>query len=402
MFVIDLSHTSHTRARTGIQRVCRSLLRELARRDEARPATWDPHLLQWRTLRAWEEAQLAAETPDAKRGASWPLGARLSGRLSRLLFREGTEVAPELTTGASGLLVPELFSPSTAAALPALIRATQAPAVAVFHDALALRLPEHTPAGTIARMPAYLLELSLFDGVAAVSEDSRQALLGYWAWAGLRDQPPVAAIPLGIDAPAAAPRDAAARWRMPVVLCLCTIEGRKNHLALLEACERLWQEGLHFELRLAGLARKDTAGAALERIAALQAAGRPLRLDGAISERELETAYAECSFSVYPSLAEGFGLPVLESLARGKPCICSSRGALGEVSTKGGCLALNDCSPAQLAPAIHQLLTDKCLRERLETEARARIRRSWADYSKDLSSWTRELPLREGRGQRSW
>jgi glycosyltransferase involved in cell wall biosynthesis len=402
MFVIDLSHTSHTRARTGIQRVCRSLLRELSRKEEARPATWDPHADQWRPLRRWEEVLLGSRTPDARRSASWPLPSRLRGRAWRLLSRGAPAVAPGLCEGVSGLIVPELFSPATAAALPALIGAVHAPAVALFHDALALRLPEHSPAGTVTRMPAYLLELSLLDGVAAVSEDSRQTLLDYWAWAGLRSQPPVTAIPLGVDAPASTPKDATARWRRPTLLCLCSIEGRKNHLALLEACEKLWKEGVNFELRLAGLARKDTASAALERIGALQAAGRPLLYDGPISEQALEEAYAGCLFTVYPSLAEGFGLPVLESLVRGKPCICSNKGALGEVANRGGCLGLDECSPTQLAMAIRRLLTDTPLRERLETEARTRVGRSWADHAKELTEWIRSLPLREDRGRRSW
>jgi len=398
MFVIDLSHTSHTRARTGIQRVCRSLLRELSHGDQARPVTWDPHARQWRALRNWEKSLLSSRSPDTRRGASWPLPARLRGCAWRLLAGTAPAVDPGLAGKASGLLVPELFSSATGAALPSLLQALRAPAVAVFHDALALRLPEHTPPGTVSRMPAYLLELSLFDGVAAVSEDSRQALLDYWAWAGVRRAPPVTAITLGVDAPGSVRPDPAARYRRPVVLCLCSIEGRKNHLALLDACEKLWQEGLGFELRLAGLARRDTAGEALDRISRLQQAGRPLFYDGPVSERGLEEAYENCLFTVYPSLAEGFGLPVLESLVRGKACICSAKGALGEVSTKGGCLALEECSASQLTVAMRRLLTEQPLREKLEAEARARPRRTWTDYANELSAWTRQLPLREGRG----
>jgi len=83
------------------------------------------------------------------------------------------------------LLVPEVFSPAVAAALPALVAATHGPRVALFHDAIALRFPELTPPKTVARFPAYLRELLMFDGIAAVSEDSRQSLLEYWRWLGL-------------------------------------------------------------------------------------------------------------------------------------------------------------------------------------------------------------------------
>ena len=52
-FLLDLSHTSHTSARTGIQRVARSLWRELG--DSARPITYDPHQRTWRALDAWDD-----------------------------------------------------------------------------------------------------------------------------------------------------------------------------------------------------------------------------------------------------------------------------------------------------------------------------------------------------------
>src|SRR6185503_12664952 len=100
---------------------------------------------------------------------------------------------------ASALIVAEVFSAQVARALPALLQATPGRRVAVFHDAIALKVPELTPAKTVARFPAYLVELLQFDGIAANSEDSRDSLLDYWRWLGVRDAPPVQAITLGIE-----------------------------------------------------------------------------------------------------------------------------------------------------------------------------------------------------------
>ena len=75
--------------------------------------------------------------------------------------------------------------------------------------------------------------------------------------------------------PRGAPPANAPATTPPRVLCVGTIEGRKNHLALLEAAEVLWSEGINFELQLIGLARPDTAGPALAKVADLQRAGRP-------------------------------------------------------------------------------------------------------------------------------
>lgn len=386
--LLDLSHTCHTRARTGIQRVTRSLHTALG--DRARAITHDPHLGAWRELEAWEHANLAALNPSPKRGARWPLGAQVRGQLRRRFGRGGNPL-PEN----AGLIVPEVFSPGVASALPALFSRIGGPKVALFHDAIALRFPELTPAKTVARFPAYLVELLDFDGVAAVSEDSRAALVDYWSWLGASPCPPVRAIPLGVDPRAPAPTAGTAPPAAPIVLCVGSIEGRKNHLALLEACEQVWAAGGRFSLHLIGLAQPATAAAALARIRALQEAGRPLRYDGPVGEAALAEAYAGCTLTVYPSQVEGFGLPVIESLTHGKPCICSARGALGESSRGGGCVALDAVDAPALAAAITRLLASPADVSALASAARNRKFRTWRDYADELAAWMAELSPRK-------
>ena len=385
---LDLTHTSHTRARTGIQRVARALHTALG--THARAVTHDPHRHVWRVLEPWERANLAATAAAEKRGAQWPLGAKLRGRSARLLGRRAPAV-PEN----SGLLVPEVFSPAVAAALPALFAATRGPRVAVFHDAIALQFPELTPPKTVARFPGYLRELLAFDGIAATSETSRDALRDYWRWLGVRDTPPIATISLGVDLPARPISQLSTlNAQLPTVLSVGTLEARKNHLALLDACEQLWSRGARFELRLVGMAQSETGRAALARVRTLQAAGRALRYDGPLGDAAVDTAYAGCTFSVYPSLVEGFGLPVIESLAHGKPCVCSALGALGESARGGGCVALDAVDAASLAEAIGGLLAAPEKVAALAAAAHGRKFRTWSDYAAELSAWLRTLPRR--------
>jgi glycosyltransferase involved in cell wall biosynthesis len=389
--LLDLSHTSHTRARTGIQRVTRSLFAALE--SETVGITFDPYLDAWRPLVGWEIANLEATEPASKRGVRWPWSAKLRGRAKRLL---GAKSRVDLPRNASGLIVPELFSPTVSAAWPRLFTIIRGPRVALFHDAIALKLPELTPTKTVARFPSYLRELLAFDGIAAVSEDSRSALVDYWRWLEVSDCPPVVTIPLGIDVPpiAAAPTRAQAAAITPVILSVGSIEGRKNHIALLEACDELCSKGLRFELRLIGLAHSQTGSAALSKIRALQTAGRSLRYDGAVDDAAVAAAYDDCTFTVYPSLMEGFGLPVLESLSHGKPCICSVRGALGEAARGGGCLTLSNVDGAALTTSIENLLSTPSEVARLAIEARTRKQRTWADYGISLSAWMSTLRRR--------
>jgi glycosyltransferase involved in cell wall biosynthesis len=369
--LLDLTHTGHTRARTGIQRTALALLENLG--PSARPICHDPFLGAWRPLESWEERDLADMTPAPKRGTRWPLHARIRG----LLVAWGMRRRPPVLSGGSAYLVPEIFSPTVAAALPDIFAAVSGPRAALFHDAFALTQPELTPTNTVARYPVYLQELSRFDGIAAISEHSRRTLREYWEWLGLKDPPPVEGIPLGVDAPPK-PTPTAAR-ELPLILSVGSIEGRKNHVALLEACESLWARNFRFELRLIGLARPQTGGAALRRIEELRKAGRPIVYFSAADDALREASYAACAFTVYPSVAEGFGLPVAESIARGRPCICLGRGALLEIARGGGCLTVERADAPSFAAAIESLLASPAEVAALSEAARSRPFRSWAD-----------------------
>ncbi len=197
--LLDLSHTSHTLARTGIQRVARSLHAALS--AHATAITYDPYAKAWRELEDSEKTVVTSTGgATGRRGAQWPLHSKIRGRVQRWLGNQTTIRIPQSAMD-GGLLVPEVFSPVVATALPALLAAVPGPRVAVFHDAIALKFPELTPTKTVSRFPGYLRELLQFDGIAAVSEDSRQSLVDYWQWLGLSatDTPPVRAIPLGVD-----------------------------------------------------------------------------------------------------------------------------------------------------------------------------------------------------------
>ena len=391
MLLFDVTHTSHTAAQTGIQRVCRALFKELDATGDAAPVCYDPHLSGWRSLVPGERAVLNDRSGRGgnSRGAKWTFSQKVSGTSRRWLGAK-----PALPK-AGGLVCPELFSAKVGARLPELLQAVPGPRVAIFYDAIPLKFPELTPGGTVARFPVYLRELLLFDGVAAISEDSAASLRDYWHWLGVKSVPLVHAIPLGIDR-AVAPDEGepAAASSVPRILCVGTIEGRKNHVALLDACETLWGEGLQFELQLIGLARPDTAGRALARIAGLQRAGRPLLFRGSLNETGLHGAYRQCHFTVYPSLIEGFGLPVLESLQYGKPCVCSGRGALGESARGGGCATLDSVDAISLASAIRGLLQTPAELAALAVSARRRKFKTWNQYAGELTTWMQTLPRR--------
>ena len=134
------------------------------------------------------------------------------------------------------------------------------------------------------------------------------------------------------------------------ILCVCTIEPRKDHLTLLRALATVPRAPL---LVLAG-GTGWRSRHILEQIRADENAGR-VKYVGRVEDSLLPALYSGAMFSVYPSLYEGFGLPVLESMACGCPVLSSDSSSLPEV---GGAAAryFRTGDAASLSSQLKELL----------------------------------------------
>jgi hypothetical protein len=99
--------------------------------------------------------------------------------------------------------------------------------------------------------------------------------------------------------------------------------------------------------------------------------------------------------SLFPSIAEGFGLPVAESLWLGTPALCSNRGAPNEIAAGGGCLTVDCTNIAELERGIASLIADRALYDSLLAGLSARQFRKWSDYAGDVAT----ALARHGRSQ---
>jgi glycosyltransferase involved in cell wall biosynthesis len=174
-------------------------------------------------------------------------------------------------------------------------------------------------------------------------------------------------VPEGVRAPSARPRSPAPEGR-PIVLSVAARRPHKNLARLLDALALTSSERRPV-LVLPGYAtpwdrelRQHAERLGLE---------SDVRFLGWVSDDELEGLYATATLFVLASLYEGFGLPVLEAMARGVPVACSDRGSLPEVT--GGAARLFDPErPESIAAAIEELLADPAERARLAAAGRAR------------------------------
>ena len=372
--------------------MARAVCLELERRGRALPVAFDPWRGDWRVLGPEERNTLDTPCHGGPRHRIRPREV-IRGAASRVLpALDASRQVPEGRYG--GLLVVEKLESRRAEELARLRPRLAGPSVAVVHDLIPVKFPQFATRRSLREFGGYLDTLRHYDGVAAVSEASQRDLIDYWTARGVRKRPPVTVITPATDPVVSAPGSWSGGDGPPVVLMVATLEPRKNQLTVLEACEVLWRHGTRFALRLIGR-RRSGGDEAAARVAGLRAKGRPVEWLGHVSDEALADAYAECRFTLCPSLYEGYGLPVVESLRRLRPCIVSARGALREVSGDGGCIVLPEPEAGPLSAAILRLLEDEDCYRNLVAECGRRRYRDWSDYVDDVGTWLRLLS-REG------
>lgn len=146
--------------------------------------------------------------------------------------------------------------------------------------------------------------------------------------------------------------------REPMVLHVGAIQKRKNLVLLIEAFERGVKAP--WRLCLAGSAGYG-AGEVMERVARSPARER-IETPGWVSDEEVARLYERASIFAFPSLDEGFGIPVLEAMAQGVPVLAANRPALAEVCGDAA-LLLDAADPAAWEGALREWTTNDGERE---------------------------------------
>lgn len=169
------------------------------------------------------------------------------------------------------------------------------------------------------------------------------------------------------------PRVEAAEVREPMILHVGAVQKRKNLVRLIAAFEHAAPPP--WRLVLAGGAGYGSEEVR-ERIRSSPAAER-IAWTGWLPDDEVERLYRRASVFAFPSLDEGFGIPVLEAMAHGVPVLSSTRGALPEVCGDAA-LLVDPFREDHIAQALDALIRDEALRERLALAGRARAAQfSW-------------------------
>jgi glycosyltransferase involved in cell wall biosynthesis len=181
--------------------------------------------------------------------------------------------------------------------------------------------------------------------------------------------------------------DAPARTRERMILFVGAIQRRKNVIRLIEAFEQVTSG---WTLVLAG----STGFGAEEALERIEASSRKehIRVLGYVTDAVLEDLFQRASMFAFPSLDEGFGMPVLDAMARGLPVLTSNVSAMPEVAGDAA-LLVDPADTTSIAEGLRRLTDDEALRRRLAQQGLLRsagftwestVEKTWRVYQELL------------------
>ncbi|WP_277980505.1 glycosyltransferase family 4 protein [Sphingomonas phyllosphaerae] len=261
---------------------------------------------------------------------------------------------------------------------------------AYVYDIIPVTHPEFCDEALVTDFTMAICELcATADFLLTISDATRHALAAFIAENGGRTIP-METVPLAHHLTREA--DHSVPWPKQLqrvkgkryVAYVSTIEGRKNHLYVVNAWRRLIADGVDVpELVFVGR-HGWKIGALTDVLKTTGNLGGRLHIAHNLSDGELNAVYAGCDFSVFTSFVEGWGLPVGESLFHGRPCVASNTSSIPEV---GGDL-IDYVDPFNLTEGVavfRRLITDRAyLRERTQAIRDRFVARTWRDVGADF------------------
>ena len=250
------------------------------------------------------------------------------------------------------------------------------PRLATVYDILPLTHPEWFPEGGVDHefLKQLVASIREEDWVVTISEATRNELLAYCP--GMRPSQVVVSYPgaRAVFSPRGKEECGRVRERygippgVPYFLGVSTIEIRKNFARVVEAFSRLARDGEGADSRLVLVGPKGwKTEDVYRRVADDPVLSERVLFTGYVSDEDLPALYSDAICFVYPSLGEGFGLPVVEAMRCGTAVITSCVSSLPEVAGTAAEL-VDPTDVAAIEAAMRVLATDSTRRERRERE----------------------------------
>jgi glycosyltransferase involved in cell wall biosynthesis len=267
------------------------------------------------------------------------------------------------------------------------------------YDLIPLTHPEFCDAHLVSDFRLSLGDgMAMFDFVLTISEFTAREVRRTQKELDLRHVP-VEVVPLAHLLNEEPPEKEDSTWTPNIVelrdrdfvLSVSTIEARKNHAYLVAAWRLFLEQGLD-PPDLVFVGRYGwRVNDLMEQLQATDFLDGRIHVLHDLSDGELQTLYRHCQFTVFPSFVEGWGLPVGESLAYGRPCVASNRSSIPEV---GGDL-VDYFDPYDLRggmEVLRRMAFDAEYRAKREADVRSGfVGRTWTEVSSNLLAQIQRL-----------
>lgn len=385
LVLVDVTNSAKDPANSGVVRVTRRLTAQLSRQRslDVVPVTWDGERCRY-TLVDPSQSFLSSNSGPL----NW-IGATAASCGEWVSIEQILRAADPRSAKAPLLFLPEVILDGSVEERVTWAAARHLETAFILFDLLPIFEADLVDPKIAAVFESYLQAVASSGLIIAISDFTRSEFLRYCAQRGLRPASKVEAIWLPGQFSDHERVEAATTESLGLinVLCVSTIEPRKNHRSLVEAFRAVRRRLPDLDLRLDLVGNRyagaDDLAAWLER---MTTEDDRIVWHGILPDAEVASRYNSAAFTVYPSLAEGFGLPILESLWMGRPCICHETGVMRELAADGGCLPVDASNVAELAAAIEELATNETLRSVLTSQALRRPIDTWEDYGHAVAS----------------
>jgi glycosyltransferase involved in cell wall biosynthesis len=359
---------------TGVQRVARQTARAMAGAGiNVVAATWDTdkrsiapllpkevhHLSKWSgpSPEQWHPWVPPSQAPDN----SWLMS---------------NEMPPKLGPGINGQLLD-------------FAKLNELKSAVTFFDAIPFIFPNLYPPGSAELHFSYMEQLARWDLILSISMQSAKDmfdLLPESTSTELDLNRKLIPLPLPCEFTSAKqnvdpPVSLSAR---PFILVISTFEQRKNHISLLRAIS-IAQRSLPFGFDLV-LVGHPLEASVVRLVKLYQEIFPSMKVVHDASDNQIKEWLDRADFTIFPSVEEGFGLPIVESLWHGKPVICDNQRAINEIAGDGGCLQVDVLNVEQLAEAIVTLATDFDVYRSKCKEIESRSFSTWDNYATTIVS----------------
>lgn len=280
-----------------------------------------------------------------------------------------------------------------------LAQSSQARLVHVVYDILPIITPQYSGHSTVAMRDYYSRVIPVCDLVLSISESTKIDLMKWLQELSLPipkietfrlgddfqqlnpEPPPLALSALQIDGEIC-----------DYILCVGTIEARKNHTLLYYAYKLAAQRGVKLPKMVVVGRRGWKTDDIFDIIGQDPDTSTLFEMLTDVSDEELSWLYSNCRFTIYPSFYEGWGLPIAESIAYGKPCISSNTSSMPEIA--GELISyFSPMSSDECLKSIIKLLDDNELKLATKRISKYKIT-SWDDTYQQIISSLEELHVK--------